>query len=107
MKTLTQLLLLAFALQLPAQDKPARINKYIQLMEQGKPAFGVFSSKISVRNGANMASSGLDFVIVDLEHTPYDLTKLEGYLLGMINKRDVLKNGLQQRTAPFIRVPGK
>ncbi|MBG90007.1 MAG: aldolase [Verrucomicrobiales bacterium] len=106
MKTLTQLLLLAFALQLPAQDKPARINKYIQLMEQGKPAFGVFSSKISVRNGANMASSGLDFVIVDLEHTPYDLTKLEGYLLGMINKRDVLKNGLQQRTAPFIRVPG-
>ncbi len=88
------------------KDKPEpRINKFIQLMEEGKPAFGVFSSKVSVRNGANMAGSGLDFVITDLEHSPYDITRLEGYLLGMISKADVLKNGLQARTVPIIRVP--
>jgi 4-hydroxy-2-oxoheptanedioate aldolase len=87
-------------------DKPVpRINKFIELMEKGKPAFGVFSSNVSVRTGATMASSGLDFVIIDLEHSPYDVTRLEGYLLGMINKRDLLKNGLQQRTVPFVRVP--
>ena len=88
------------------EEKPApRINKFVELMEEGKPAFGVFSSKVSVRNGANMASSGLDFVITDLEHSPYDITRLEGYLLGMISKADVLKNGLQARTVPIIRVP--
>lgn len=88
------------------EDNPApRINKFIELMEAGKPAFGVFSSKVSVRNGANMASSGLDFVITDLEHSPYDITRLEGYLLGMISKADVVKNGLQARTVPIIRVP--
>ena len=99
---------LAIAAPLHAQDEdtPApRINKFVELMENDKPAFGVFSSKVSVRNGANMANSGLDFVIIDLEHTPYDITRLEGYLLGMINKRDILTNGLQQRTSPFIRVP--
>jgi 4-hydroxy-2-oxoheptanedioate aldolase len=87
-------------------DKPApRINKFIELMENDKPAFGVFCSKVSVRNGAAMASSGLDFLIIDLEHAPYDITRLEGYLLGMISKRDILNNGLQQRTVPFVRVP--
>ena len=110
MRTLLLLLasLLAAAGPLFSQDddKPApRINKFIELMESGKPAFGVFCSKVSVRNGAAMASSGLDFLIIDLEHAPYDITRLEGYLLGMINKRDVLNNGLQQRTVPFVRVP--
>lgn len=92
-----------------AQDKPAatpRLNRYIELMEAKKPAFGVFSSVVATRNGAAMAASGLDFVIVDLEHSPFDLSKLEGYLLGMINKAEILKKGnLQPSVAPFIRVP--
>lgn len=92
-----------------AQDKPAatpRLNRYIELMEAKQPAFGVFSSVVATRNGAAMATSGLDFVIVDLEHSPFDLSKLEGYLLGMINKAEILKKGnLQPSVAPFIRVP--
>lgn len=88
------------------EKKPEpRINKFIEMMEAGKPAFGVFSSQVSVRNGATMASSGLDFVITDLEHSPYDITALEGYLLGMTSKAEVMKNGLQARTVPVIRVP--
>ncbi len=92
-----------------AQDKPstaARLNRYIELMEAKKPAFGVFSSVVTTRNGVAMAGSGLDFVIVDLEHSPFDLSKLEGYLLGMINKAEILKKGnLQPGVTPFIRVP--
>ena len=91
------------------QDKPSatpRLNRYIELMESKKPAFGVFSSVVATRNGAAMAGSGLDFVIVDLEHSPFDLSKLEGYLLGMINKAEIVKKGhLQPSVTPFIRVP--
>jgi 4-hydroxy-2-oxoheptanedioate aldolase len=92
------------------QEKPdstaPRRNRYIELMEAKKPAFGVFSSIVSTRNGAAMAGSGLDFVIVDLEHSPFDLTRLEGYLLGMLSRGDILKKGnVQQSVAPFIRVP--
>lgn len=92
-----------------AQNEPApapRLNRFVELMEAKKPAFGVFSSIVSTRNGAAMAGSGLDFVIVDLEHTPFDLGKLEGYLLGMVNKAEILKRGnLQPSVVPFIRVP--
>jgi len=103
---LTCLLALNSPLHAQDADEPVpRINKFIELMEKDKPAFGVFSSNLSVRTGATMASSGLDFVIIDLEHSPYDVTRLEAYLLGMINKRDVLQNGLQQRTVPLVRVP--
>jgi 4-hydroxy-2-oxoheptanedioate aldolase len=52
-----------------------------------------------------MAGSKLDFVIVDMEHSPYDPTRLESYLAGMTAKADVLKNGLQVQTVPLIRVP--
>src|SRR5690606_11600352 len=82
-----------------------RINRFVELMEADKPAFGIFSSNVSTRTGASVASSGLDFVIIDLEHSPYDVTRLEGYLLGMLNKSDIVKNGLQTRTVPFVRVP--
>ena len=103
---LTCLLALHGPLHAQQADTPEpRINAFIELMEADKPAFGVFSSNLSVRTGAAMAGSGLDFVIIDLEHAPYDVTRLEGYLLGMINKREVLQNGLQQRTVPFVRVP--
>ncbi len=82
-----------------------RINRYVELMETGKPAFGIFSSNVSTRTGASIASSGLDFVIIDLEHSPFDPTRLEGYLLGMLNKAEIAKNGLSTRTVPFVRVP--
>ena len=106
---LASLLIALAAFAASAQDKPAaapRLNRFIELMEAKKPAFGVFSSIVSTRNGAAMAASGLDFVIVDLEHTPFDLSKLEGYLLGMVNKAEILKKGnLQPSVVPFVRVP--
>lgn len=104
--TLTYLLLLASLSLSIAQDKPAeRINPYIALMESGKPAFGVFSANVSLRAGASMSGSGLDFVIVDMEHSPFDPTRLESYIVGMTDKSSVLKNGLKVKTAPFVRVP--
>lgn len=104
--TLTHLLLFATVSLSSAQDKPAeRMNPYIALMESGKPAFGVFSSNVSLRAGASMSGSGLDFVIVDMEHSPFDPTRLESYLVGMTDKGSILKNGLKVKTAPFVRVP--
>jgi 4-hydroxy-2-oxoheptanedioate aldolase len=99
--------LLCFAPASPrAEEEPApRINPFVRLMESGKPAFGVFSSNVSLRAGASIAGSGLDFVIVDMEHSPYDPTRLESYLVGMTSKAAVLKDGLAMRTAPFVRVP--
>lgn len=87
-------------------ERTPRLNRFIELMEAQQPAFGVFSSIVSSRNGAAMAGSGLDFVIVDMEHSPFDPYRLEGYLLGMVNKAEIMRKGnLQPGVVPFIRVP--
>jgi 4-hydroxy-2-oxoheptanedioate aldolase len=108
------LLLLALALavrpatEVVADETPAaskRINRFIELMESNKPAFGIFSTNVSIRAGAAVSGIKLDFVIVDMEHSPYDPTRLESYIAGMTAKADVLKNGLQFSTVPLVRVP--
>ena len=105
LSALAALLFLSFGTYLDAQESEPRLNRFIQLMEDKKPAFGIFSSNLSTRTGASVASSGLDFVIIDLEHSPYDPSRLEGYLLGMLNKREIARNGLPMRTAPLVRIP--
>lgn len=105
MRLLFSLCFIGFSGAIAQDGQPQRLNPFIALMESGQPAFGVFASNVSLRAGANMAASGLDFVIIDLEHSPYDPTRLESYLVGMTSKADVIKNGLKVRTAPFVRVP--
>ena len=83
-----------------------RLNRLIEMMEAKAPALGMFSQNINARSGATVADSSLDFVIIDMEHSPYDVTHLENFLLGMVNKREVLQTGtLQSRVVPLIRIP--
>lgn len=90
----------------PAGGKEVRLNRAIEKLEKKQPVFGVFSSNVSPRTGASIAGSNLDFVIIDLEHSPYDVTRLEGYLLGMVDKRQILQKGnLQPNVVPLVRIP--
>ncbi len=83
-----------------------RLNRVVQLLEQGAPPLGIFASRIDPRSGAAVASAPLDFVIIDLEHSPYDPTRLESYLLGMIDKRRIASTGkLQPAVTPIVRLP--
>lgn len=82
------------------------LNRFIDQMNAGQPAFGLFSQNLSTRTAAALADSNLDFVIIDLEHAPYDPTRLEAYLLSMINKRELHQKGtLQSKVVPFVRIP--
>lgn len=87
-------------------DQEVRLNRVIELLKKGEPALGIFSSNLSPRTGASLASSKLDFVIIDLEHSPYDVSRLEAYLLGMTDKRQIIQKGnLQPNVVPLVRVP--
>jgi 4-hydroxy-2-oxoheptanedioate aldolase len=87
------------------QTPPARLNRAIELFEKGVPPLGIFASNLSVRSAAALASSSLDFVIIDLEHSPADLSRLETYLLGMIDKQRVASEGLRMNVVPIVRLP--
>jgi 4-hydroxy-2-oxoheptanedioate aldolase len=83
-----------------------RLNKLIDLFTQDRPAFGVFATALSTRAAVSLGSSPLDFVVFDLEHSPFDLSRLETCLLAMTNRRRILEKGsLQPDVVPLVRIP--
>ncbi|MDH3208439.1 MAG: aldolase/citrate lyase family protein [Gemmatimonadota bacterium] len=88
-----------------AQDG-VRLNRTIELLESGQPAFGVLSADYSLANARTLARSDLDFIIIDMEHFPFDVESLQLFLLGMTDKRLIQQKGnLQPNVMPFVRVP--
>lgn len=95
--------------QVQAQDTSSvRLNRTIALLEQNQPVFGIFSRNHSLGNAHTLAQSRLDFVIVDMEHAPFDVETLRSFLLGMTNKRALHERGtLQPQVTPIVRIPMK
>jgi 4-hydroxy-2-oxoheptanedioate aldolase len=88
-----------------AQDG-GHLNRAIELLESDQPAFGVLSFDYSLQSARTLASSDLDFIIIDMEHAPYDVERLRTFLLGMTDKRQIMEKGsLQMNVTPFVRVP--
>lgn len=99
---LSVMMLLVMATSTYAQ----RVNKLIELFENDEPGFGVLSFDYSLNNARSLATSGLDFVFIDMEHAPFDVERLREFLLGMTNKRSILEKGsLQPDVVPFVRIP--
>jgi 4-hydroxy-2-oxoheptanedioate aldolase len=102
---------LALCLLLPAlpsqgQEDPVRLNTLIDLLQNEQPAFGVLSFDYSLDNARAMATSGLDFLFIDMEHSPFDIERLRSFLLGMTDKRSILAKGnLQPDVVPLVRIP--
>ena len=93
-------------LMLVTNASAQRVNKLIELFENGEPGFGVLSFDYSLNNARSLATSGLDFVFIDMEHAPFDVERLREFLLGMTNKRSILEKGnLQPDVVPFVRIP--
>ena len=83
-----------------------RLNRAIELLENGQPAFGVLSADYSLGNARTLARSDLDFIIIDMEHFPFDVERLRMFLLGMTDKRLIEEKGnVQMNVTPFVRVP--
>ncbi len=83
-----------------------RINRLIELFEAGIAPVGVFSFNPSMRSGAALAASPLDFVILDLEHTSFGVEHLETFLLALTDKARILEKGnLQPDVVPLVRLP--
>ena len=53
--------------------KPAPLNRLRQLWREGRPTFGAIATIPSIQTVQIMARSGIDWIIVDLEHGPIDL----------------------------------
>lgn len=103
--TVTLALLGASGLSAQANNN-IRLNKAIDLLASDQVAFGILAFDYSLNNARSMARSGLDFIIIDMEHAPFDIERLRQYLLGMTDKRSILEKGnLQPDVVPLVRIP--
>lgn len=55
------------------QTAPAPLNRLRRLWQEKRPTFGAIATIPSIQTVQIMARSGLDWIIVDLEHGPIDL----------------------------------
>ena len=85
----------------------ARLNKVIDLLEQGQPVF----SCGTVMNGnydelMALSRSDYDLAIIETEHQGFDFPMLRNSLQYLMNRqRIVAKGSLQPDVVPFVRVP--
>ena len=61
---------------------PAPLNRLRKQWREGRPTFGAIATIPSIQTVQIMARSGLDWIIVDLEHGPIDLGSAHGMIVA-------------------------
>lgn len=89
-----------------APQFPVRLNRVIERLEQGRPAFGAIALDRSLDTAQVLARSDLDWVFIDMEHGSMDFQDLRAFLVGMTDKAAILRKGnLQPNVTPIVRLP--
>ena len=89
-----------------AQQQPPHLNPVVAKLSRGEPFFGVNTADLSFQNARTLARAPIDFVYVDMEHTPLNFDALLQFLMGMSDRAMVLEKGnLQPNVALFARFP--
>src|SRR6266851_5213640 len=69
-----------------AAPKPKRINRAIELLEQGQPIYYTGShegTEGSFDQGKKYAQTWADYISYDMEHAPFDVKGLAEYMRGL------------------------
>ncbi|HXF62645.1 MAG TPA: aldolase/citrate lyase family protein, partial [Caldilineaceae bacterium] len=64
---------------------PARINKAIELLEQGQPVYYTGVRELSYESGRAAAKTWADYLSVDMEHGVFDLGALDAFMRGLVD----------------------
>ena len=86
--------------------KPKRVNKAIELLDQGQPIYYTGShngTEGSFDNGVKDAQTWADYISYDMEHAPFDVKGLADYMKGLA-KGGPTKSG-HRTPAVIVNVP--
>lgn len=95
------------------------LNKVINKLEQGKLVTGIAVFSLEFANARYIIQYNgypsqedainrpmIDFIFIEMEHAPFDVTKLKAFLRGLISPKEILAKGnLQPNVATFVRLP--
>ena len=77
------------AVSLPAQSgdvyTPKRINKVVELFEQGQPVYYTQVNGGGYEEGVRMAQTWADYITYNMEHSPFDMDNLRGFMQGLVD----------------------
>ena len=62
-----------------------RINRCIELLEQGQPLYYTATGPLTYENGKEQAKTWADFLITDFEHYPFDVLGLREFMRGLVD----------------------
>jgi len=89
-----------------AQRAPVHLNPVIEKLSQGKAFVGVNTGDLSLENARTLSRAPIDYVYVDMEHTPLDIAGLHMFNIGMIDRAAAAKKGsVAPNVALFARFP--
>jgi 4-hydroxy-2-oxoheptanedioate aldolase len=86
--------------------KPKRINRAIELLQQGQPIYYTGShegTEGSFEQGVKDAQTWADYISYDMEHAPFDVKGLADYMRGLV-KGGPTKSG-HRTPAVIVNVP--
>ena len=86
--------------------KPKRINRGIELLEQGQPIYYTGShegTEGSFEQGVKDAQTWADYISYDMEHAPFDVKGLAAYMQGLV-KGGPTRSG-HRTPAVIVNVP--
>lgn len=90
----------------PSATAKVRLNPVIEKLAAGKPFIGVSTEDLSFANANELTRAPIDYVYVDMEHTPFSFDNLYHFTLGTIDKAATAKRGNPQADlAVFARFP--
>lgn len=64
---------------------PERINRAIELLEQGQPIYYTGTNDLTYENGKAMAKTWADYIALQLEHGTFDLPGIEQFMRGLVD----------------------
>ncbi len=106
LKALSLACVLGLAATAAMAQEDVRLNRSIETLAKGEPVFGLFSGDFSLANARALARSNLDYVLIDMEHTAFNMETLQQFLLGMTDTQRIAQQGhTQMRTTPIVRLP--
>ena len=82
-----------------------RLNNVIGALERGEHAFMAFG-RAEREEAIAFGDSGLDGVLFEMEHSPWDGANLRDAMQYMLSRRQIARSAsLAPATAPFLRIP--
>jgi len=113
------ILLLIMQTMVTAQEDYVHLNKVVAKLELNKLVTGIWVQSANLSNAIGIIEYNgypneeealnkpmIDFILIEMEHEPYDISQLREFLLGLNSKREVLIRGnLQPSLAVFVRIP--